>query len=194
MIKTRERLLLAAAFCVCLALAVTTAFAGTPAELAAETEAYVKSTSTNKPIESGAIIAKVNEACKLLQAEGEAAFPKFQGKDSKFLFHGTYIWIHSLKDGKMLMHPIKYKLNGRQLLGIKDKKGKRFFVLMNKVASENGSGWVSYYWPKPGSKDVVQKYSYVKKCTMAGGKEVVIGCGIYAYMADKADIAKLKIH
>ncbi len=174
------------------ALLAGVALAMSPAELAAESEAYVKSTAKSTPTSPDVIIAKVQEACKLLQAEGRAAFPKFKGKGSKFLFDGTYIWIHSLKKGTMLMHPIKYKLEGRKLLGLKDKKGKRFFVTMNKLAKDKGSGWVEYYWPKPGTKEVVRKISYIQRCKMAGGEEVVIGCGIYN--ADKAAMSKLEIH
>ena len=163
----------------------------TPEELAAESETYVKSTAKEIPTAPEVIVAKVDEACALLKKEGPAAFPKFKGKGSPFLFEGTYIWIHSLKETKMLMHPIKFKMEGNELIGLKDEKGKRFFVAMNSVANETGQGWVEYYWPVPGTKDIVRKVSYVKKCTMADGVDVVIGCGIYK--ADPAALAKLDI-
>lgn len=175
-----------------LGLLATPGFAETNAEqLAAESEAYVKSTAKETPTAPEAIIAKVDEACALLKKEGPAAFPKFKGKDSPFLFEGTYIWIHSLKETKMLMHPIKFKMEGNELIGLKDEKGKRFFVAMNNVANETGQGWVEYYWPVPGTKDIVRKVSYIKKCTMADSVDVVIGCGIYK--GDPAAMAKLDI-
>lgn len=145
--------------------------------LAKESEARAKETSETKPTVE-MIIKKVTEAHDLLAKEGADAFAKFQGKDSEFIFAGTYIWIHDMK-GVMRMHPIKYKLNGKGLLGLKDKKGKLFFGEMNKVVRENGSGWVSYMWPKPGQKDPSLKVSYVKICKIPNGDELVIGCGVY---------------
>jgi hypothetical protein len=164
----------------------------TPEELAAESEAYAKSTSKETPTMPDAIVAKVNEASALLSAEGQAAFPKFKGKGSPFLFEGTYIWIHALKDGTMLMHPIKYKMEGKNFIGLKDKDGKRFFVTMNNLAGEKGQAWVEYMWPVPGTNEVVRKVSFVKKCTLPDGTDVVIGSGIYNGNEDA--MAKLEIH
>jgi cytochrome c len=164
----------------------------TPEELAAESEAYCESTASQKPTHPDTIIAKVAQASALLQAQGSAAFPKFKGKGSPFLFEGTYIWVHALKDGVMLVHPIKYKMEGKNLISLKDVKGKRFFVTMNNVVNEKGEGWVEYYWPVPGSDEIVRKVSYVKKCTLPDGSDVVLGCGIYN--GDEAAMAKLEIH
>jgi len=146
-------------------------------ELAAESEAYCASTASTKAAPH-MIIEKVNQGCALLGAEGTAAFPKFMGKGSQFLFAGTYLWIHDLK-GKMLMHPIKHAMVGKELLGLKDSTGKRFFVTMNQVAEEKGEGWVGYMWPKPGDKKLYPKISFVKKCKMASGEDVIIGCGAF---------------
>ncbi|MFH0785549.1 MAG: cache domain-containing protein [Pseudomonadota bacterium] len=162
-----------------------------PEELAAESEAYTKTTEKTTPTMPETIIAKVEEACTLVSAEGQAAFPKFKGKSSPFLYEGTYIWIHSLKDGIMLMHPIKNKMEGINLIGLKDKNGKRFFVTMNDLATQAGKGWVEYMWPTPGTNEVVRKVSYVKKCTLPDSTEIVIGSGIYN--GDQAAMAKLDI-
>jgi cytochrome c len=161
-------------------------------ELAAESEAYTQSTAKSTPTKPAVIVSKVNEACALVSKEGPAAFPKFKGKGSPFLYEGTYIWIHTLADGTMLMHPIKHKMEGRHLIGLKDDQGKRFFVTMNNLADQKGEGWVDYMWPEPGSSEVVRKISFIKKCTMADGSHVVIGSGIYN--GDEAEIAKLEIH
>jgi signal transduction histidine kinase len=146
-------------------------------KLAKETEAKAKETASTKPT-TKMIIEKVTQAHKLLTEEGPDAYAKFKGKDSEFVFAGTYIWIHDMK-GTMQMHPIKYKLEGKPLLGLKDKSGKLFFGEMNKVAREKGAGWVDYMWPKPGDKKPSKKVSYVKLCKMKDGQEVVIGCGVY---------------
>jgi signal transduction histidine kinase len=92
----------------------------------------------------------------------------------------------------MLVHPIKYKMVGNKLIGLKDSNGKRFFVVMSDLVREKGEGWVEYYWPKPGTQESVRKISFVKKCKMANGVEVVVGSGIYNGAA--ADLAKLELH
>jgi signal transduction histidine kinase len=152
------------------------AWAKTPAELAAESIVYCKSTATMQPTPE-MIMAKVNKAAGLLKKEGSAAFPKFMGKGSDYLFAGTYIWINDL-NGVILMHPIKNKLVGRNLTGIKDKTGKRFIAMGVQVAQEQGSGWIGYLWPKPGEKQASPKVSFVKKVNTPDGI-MVLGCGVY---------------
>ncbi len=58
------------------------------------------------------IMEKVTMGCKMIEMYGKDAFLDFKGKDSEFLFAGTYIWIHSPKDTEMMMHPIEYKMEG----------------------------------------------------------------------------------
>ena len=148
----------------------------TPEELGKESEEYCASTASTKPT-IDMVKAKVDEACALVDKEGKASFDKFKGKSSPYIFAGTYIWINDM-DGIMLMHPIKYKMDGSDLNNIKDAKGKRMFVEFIEKCKAKGSGWVDYMWPKPGEKAPSQKISYVKKA-VCDGKEVVVGCGIY---------------
>jgi len=147
-----------------------------PDELAKASEARAVATSKD-PLTTDLIEKKVNEACVLLGQKGEAAFPDFQGPDSNFIFAGTYIWIHD-QNGFMRMHPIKYKLNGKNLINLTDSNGKQFFAVMNEVCSEKGSGWVDYMWPKPGEKKPSPKISFVKQ-VKHGDDIFVVGCGTY---------------
>jgi methyl-accepting chemotaxis protein len=156
-------------------------------ELQKETEAACAASATTKPT-AEMIVAKVNKACELLSKEGKAAFPKFKGKDSEFIFAGTYVWIHDFHP-TMLMHPIKYKLDGKSVAGMKDSNGKFLFVEMNKIAKEKGAGWVDYVWPKPGEEKASQKVSYVKMCKTPDGEELVVGIGVYDLPA--AEVEKL---
>jgi signal transduction histidine kinase len=165
-------------FCVAFLFSTGLVFAEkSPEDLAKETEDACAASAKTKPtIEM--IVDKVNKACDLLAKEGKAAYPKFKGKDSEFIFAGTYIWIHDM-GGVMRMHPIKFKLDGNSVTGLKDTKGKFLFVEFNKVAKEKGSGWVDYMWPKPGEKDPSRKVSYVKLVKTPDGDELVAGCGVY---------------
>jgi hypothetical protein len=163
------------------------------AALAAESATYCASTlHQDRPTAPETVVAKVNEACALLEKEGPAAFLKFSGKDSAFLYEGTYVWVHTLDEGKMLVHPIKYKMVGNRLISLKDVKGKRFFVVMNDLVREKGAGWVEYFWPKPNTDEAVRKISFVKKCHMADGTDVVVGSGLVNF--SDADVAKLDLH
>lgn len=170
---------------ICLVLAFSAAQAEDMAALAKETEKAAAASASTKPTPE-MIVEKVNKACSMLQKEGRKGFRKFMGADSEFIFAGTYIWIHDLQ-GVMQMHPIKYKMVGKQLIGLKDTNGKLFFVDMNKVAREKGAGWVDYMWPKPGEKKPSRKVSYIKKCTV-DGEDLVLGCGVYDMTID--EIAK----
>jgi len=163
------------------------------AALAADSTAYCTSTiNKDRPTPPSVIIAKVNEACALLEKEGPAAFPKFYGKGSSFIYEGTYVAVQDLNSGEEYVHPIQYKMIGQKLKSQKDAKGKPVFVIMSSLVREKGEGWVEYYWPKPGTQEIVHKISFVKKCTMANGVDVVLISGLYHYSDD--DVAKLELH
>lgn len=86
-----------------------------------------------------------------------------------------YFWINDLTP-KMIMHPFKPELNGKDLYDNKDPNGKRIFVEFANVCKEKGEGMVDYMWPKPGVDKPVPKISYVKLFKTWGW---VIGTGIY---------------
>ncbi|MCP4355605.1 MAG: methyl-accepting chemotaxis protein [Proteobacteria bacterium] len=92
------------------------------------------------------------------------------GKDGK-----GYFWIQDTKL-KMVMHPIKPALNGKDLSKLKDPNGKLLFIEMNQLVNSDGAGFVDYQWPKPGFKKPQDKISYVKLFKEWGW---VIGGGVY---------------
>ncbi len=75
--------------------------------------------------------------------------------------HGNYIWINDLHP-RMIMHPVKPQLNGKDLSSLKDPKGTYLFNDMVKICKQKGSGMVSYLWAKPGESEPKQKISYVR--------------------------------
>ena len=87
----------------------------------------------------------------------------------------NYFWINDMKPA-MVMHPIKPKLNGKDLSGFKDPDGKHLFVDSVDTVKRQGAGFVDYKWPKPGFEEPVPKISYVKGFAPWGW---VIGSGIY---------------
>ncbi|MCH9813131.1 MAG: methyl-accepting chemotaxis protein [Epsilonproteobacteria bacterium] len=86
-----------------------------------------------------------------------------------------YFWINDLAP-KMIMHPIKPALNGKDLSSVKDPNGKPLFNEMVKVVKDKGAGFVSYQWPKPNFKNPQDKISYVTLFEPWGW---VIGTGLY---------------
>ncbi|MCW2310119.1 methyl-accepting chemotaxis protein [Rhodobium gokarnense] len=89
-----------------------------------------------------------------------------------------YLWIHNLDD-IMIAHPLNPGLVGKNLANLEDAKGDKFFLGMNDVIrNNNGSGYYTYYWAKPGeAKDKsFPKESYVRLFRPWG---YVIGTGVY---------------
>ncbi len=86
-----------------------------------------------------------------------------------------YFWINDTAP-KMIMHPIKPTLDGKDLSAIKDPTGKYLFVEFTNKATKDGAGFVDYYWPKPGSEEPVAKVSYVK---FVPAWNWIIGSGLY---------------
>ena len=164
------------------------AWAATPQDLAKEAEAKCVATAKDKP-SAEAIMAKVDKAAALLEKEGAAAFPKFRGGSSEFVFGGTYVWVHDLTP-VMLVHPIKYQMEGTNIAtGNKLPDGRELFIMMNKeVERKGGSCWVHYLWPKPGQTTSAQKMSYLK-LAKKGDKSYVVGCG--SYDLTLSDVEKL---
>lgn len=132
---------------------------------------------------------KVIEACKLIEAKGEAAFAEIKDPDGPFRFAGGqgYIWIQDL-NAVVLMHPIKPSLDGKDMSGFADKDGTLLFLNFSEICEEHGAGWVPYVWPKPGQEATSPKISYVK-VVKHGGNDYVAGAGMYDITP--ADIKKM---
>lgn len=118
--------------------------------------------------------AAVEKACDLVKAKGKDAVEEIQ----KFRFcDSNYVWIQD-KDVKMVMHPIKPRLNGNSLTEHKDEKGTHLFVEFDKMAKSTAEGgWVDYMWAKPGAEQATPKTSFVKKCE--GGLDWIAGSGVW---------------
>lgn len=86
-----------------------------------------------------------------------------------------YFWINDMNQ-VVVMHPIKPELEGRDLSELEDANGTLMFVEFVNNVRENGAGFVSYMWPKPGFEEPVEKLSYVAGVAEWGW---VVGSGIY---------------
>jgi methyl-accepting chemotaxis protein len=86
-----------------------------------------------------------------------------------------YFWINDIHV-RMVIHPFKPELNGRDLADIEDPSGKFLFREMVDVVKRQGGGLVSYEWPKPGFEQPQPKLSYVSGFAPWGW---VVGTGVY---------------
>ena len=86
-----------------------------------------------------------------------------------------YFWINDMQP-RMVMHPIKPDLDGKEIGGMKDPNGLALFSAMVDVVRKQGRGFVAYQWPKPGSDKPVDKISFVEGFEPWGW---VIGSGVY---------------
>ena len=87
-----------------------------------------------------------------------------------------YFWINDMQP-RMVAHPMKPDLEGKDLSGVQDPTGKYLFRDFVDLANKQGQGFVDYSWPKAGSEAPVPKRSSVRGFAPWGW---VIGTGIYA--------------
>ena len=95
---------------------------------------------------------------------------------SKLRYDGNeYFWINDMQP-RMVMHPIKPELDGKDVGDIKDPNGFALFSAFAAKVRTEGKGFVAYQWPKPGADKPLDKISYVQGFEPWGW---VVGSGIY---------------
>lgn len=120
--------------------------------------------------------ALVEKGAGMFKAKGKAAALKaINDPKGPFVKGELYIFAVDMNN-KVLAHPMKQSLVGKDVSKVKDKKGKLLFAEFLDVAKGKGAGWVEYMWPKPGAKDPSPKRSYIMKVP---GELVYIGAGYY---------------
>ncbi|MCF3936037.1 methyl-accepting chemotaxis protein [Acuticoccus sp. M5D2P5] len=95
--------------------------------------------------------------------------------------HKEYLFAIDL-DGTVFAHAAKPELEGQSLWNFEDKAGLKLFQALSAAAREGG-GSVSYWWPKPGSDDPMEKISYVVPLSEWG---IYVGTGVYTDRIDSA--------
>ena len=87
-----------------------------------------------------------------------------------------YFWINDMQP-RMVIHPYRTDLNGKDLSNYTDPDGKRVFVEFVNLVKTQGAGYVNYMWQWLDDKGrIAPKISYVKGFTPWGW---IIGTGIY---------------
>ena len=95
---------------------------------------------------------------------------------SRLRYEGSeYFWINDMHP-RVVMHPVRPELDGQDVSNVKDPNGLALFKAFVEKVRQDREGFVSYYWPKPGSERPVEKLSYVKGFEPWGW---LVGSGIY---------------
>ncbi len=98
-----------------------------------------------------------------------------------------YFWINDMHP-RIVMHPYRPDLEGKDISGFADPNGKRLFVEFVKVVQAQSAGYVDYEWQwKDNPNRIVPKISYVKGFEPWGW---IVGTGIYVEDV-RAEIASI---
>ena len=122
-----------------------------------------------------AIVAYVNHAADVVAKNG-AACDTF--KQPAWMTGDYYIFVMG-PDNNTVCHP-SASIVGKPATSIVDANGMRVGdAILAAANSAEGSGWVNYVWPRPGTTNPVPKSTYVRRVTGPDGKTYIVGAGGY---------------
>lgn len=121
-------------------------------------------------------VALAEKAVADIQKKGiEEACKDFAAPGGGYIQGELYVAVQDAQC-KMVCHPISPKMNGKDMLELKDANGKHFTQEMRDVAMSGKPGWVEYVWPNPVTKTLEHKSTYVLKAA----DKYVVSVGIYS--------------
>jgi signal transduction histidine kinase len=128
-------------------------------------------------MERAFIVDLVNRASNLVGRKGTDAFPALRDAIGPFRFMDTYVFVND-PAGTELVNPAQPSLENKNLLYIKDAKGRYMVRDYIDAAMRLDSAWVTYEWYRPGSNTPTTKHAYVRKVPF-GDKTYIVGSGYY---------------
>ncbi|MFZ6655524.1 cache domain-containing protein [Undibacterium sp. TJN19] len=119
-------------------------------------------------------VAMVQKVIASIKTNGkEKTLAEINNIQGRFRDRDLYITINDM-NGKNLAHGANAKMQGKDLLDLKDADGKLFVRERMELAKTKGKGWQDYKFVNPVSKQIEQKSMYFEKY-----EDMVINCGIY---------------
>lgn len=139
----------------------------------------------NMRMEKAFIEAMVDRASALIAERGSEVFPLLRDRTGPFVFMDTYVFVHDT-EGTELVNAALPSLEGRNLLDLRDLRGRA--VIPEQIAAVRSaeSAWLEGSWYKPGDNTPAKKQTYVRKVQW-GGKTWIVGSGIYTDSEPKPD-------
>lgn len=119
----------------------------------------------------------VNRASAIIAEEGRAGFPKLRDKTGPFVFMDTYVFVLT-PEGIQVVNPGLPSLEGKNIIDLRDVKGKAVAKDEIAAAEKNGNAWLECYWYKPGQNEPTRKLTYVRKVQF-GSDTYIVGSGLY---------------
>jgi signal transduction histidine kinase len=145
-----------------------------------------RATSTSKKMTAPELMTLVREAATVFEQRGEAAYPEFRTKGSKWFRDDTYFFVWTM-DGIRLFHAADPASEGEDVRTLKDTLGRPYGAMfLEATTGPTGEGWAHYMRPEPGDIFPAWKSTFVKRVTFPSGKQYVVGCGIYNMEMDRA--------
>ncbi len=86
-----------------------------------------------------------------------------------------YFWVIDTQ-ARMVAHPVRRELENVDLAAAADPYGRAVAAAALQTIKTEGSGFIGYEWPKPGSDAAVHKVSFI---TLYGPWEWIVGTGLY---------------
>ena len=119
--------------------------------------------------------ALLKKAVALIKAEGpDKAYPQLQDPKGKFVEKDLYVYVATLDQALVKVHPFMPAMVGKSWLGLKDADGKEFVKELVEGGKTKGSGTVDYKWTNPTTKKVDSKSAFYERV----GDTVAV-CGFY---------------
>ncbi|MBW1782757.1 MAG: cache domain-containing protein [Deltaproteobacteria bacterium] len=146
--------------------------------------AFAFSAQADQKISPTRVKNLVEKAVKQIEAKGDTVFPELSDPNGEYVDGDLYVFTYDM-NGTIIQH-LRPKLVGMNMMNIKDKRGKCIGCDFVRIAREEGAGWSEYYWPKPSTKKITVKVSYIMKVP---GKERFVGAGVYDLTKEEAEKA-----
>lgn len=110
---------------------------------------------------------------QIKQGSIESSCKQFADPQGGFINGELYVYVHDM-NAKMICHATNARLNGKDMIDMRDVDGVYFNKAMVDLAKGKGSGWVHYKFLNPATKTIMPKSSYVERVD-----DFIVGAGVY---------------
>jgi cytochrome c len=119
-------------------------------------------------------VAMVQRVIAYIKANGkEKAIAEINNLQGQFRDRDLYVTINDL-NMKSLAHGANAKMQGKDLIDLKDADGKFFMRERLDLVKAKSKGWQDYKFVNPVTKQIEQKATYFERY-----QDIVVNCGIY---------------